>query len=114
MLEQATKAPLIRRLQILHLDYIMLMCILHGSMERPNIHFPSHEEQFNALVEILGVVDPARSTGPVNPSTSGPIIPEAKRAMFESLRVNADKVVTKVCSFPASLLSPCCLPKICL
>lgn len=88
MLALASDGAMIRRLRILHLDYIMFMCLRHGNMDRPNHYFPAHEEHFKSLIDTLEndlTVD--------NQNKSGVVIPAVKRAIFEALRVNADKVV---------------------
>lgn len=93
MLLLTSDEAMIRRLRILQLDYTMFMCLRHGStglwnMDRPNHYFPAHEEQFKSLIKTLEN-DPI----PDKPSKSSVIIPAVKRAIFEALRVNADKVV---------------------
>ena len=86
MLTLTSDEAMIRRLQTLQLDYIMFMCLRHGSMDRPNHYFPAHEEQFQSLIKTLENVLPDK------PSKSS-VIPAGKRAIFEALRVIPDKVV---------------------
>ena len=97
MTEKATEPALVRRLQTLHMDYIMLMCLLHtGDMGSPNTHFPAYKEQFYSLVESLGVVQgeaPVEAADSRKPAVSGFVVPAAKRTQFEGLRVDANRVV---------------------
>ena len=97
MIAKATEPALLRRLQILHMDYIMLMCLVHQNMDQPNMYLPAHEEQFFDLVELLGDgqgVAPTVATGDTQKSAvSGSNVHPVKRTQFENLRVDASKVV---------------------
>ena len=97
MIEKASEPALVEHLQTLHLDYIMLMCLIHTDMDKPNAYFPAHEEQFNNLVECLGGgqgegLEVQAADNP-KPPVSGFIVPPAQRIQFENLRVDASKVV---------------------
>lgn len=96
MTEKATEPALVRRLQTLHMDYIMLMCLSHTDMDKPNFYFPGHEEQFYALVESLGdgQAEAPRAEAADSRKPAGFIVPAAKRTQFENLRVDASMVTS--------------------
>ena len=97
MIAKATEPALVRRLQTLHMDYIMLMCLSHRDMDQPNMYLPAHEEQFFDLVELLGdgqAVAPTVETADTRKAAvSGSIINPVNRTQFENLRVDASQVV---------------------
>ena len=88
----------IRRLQALHVDYIMLMCLLYVDMNMPNMYFPNHKNQFYSLVESLeGMQDETSRVKAANsrkPALSDFIVSSIKRTQFENLRVDISQVTS--------------------
>ena len=87
LLEKATTGMLVRKLQTLLMDHLMLMCITYTSMERPLHYFPDYEARFLSLVETVGTTEPSV---PGNIKTSN--IPPEVRAKLENLCIDSTTV----------------------
>ena len=93
LLRSATAEPLVRKLQVLLLDHLMLMRVTYTSWELPSHYFPDFDARFGGLIEALGTAEPSAATAGTSSTSSATanILPEV-RTRIANLRVGPETV----------------------